>query len=139
MRLLCVGRHAFLSEHLCRFFGDIGEQCESVVGVHAAPLSAAVFEPHVVIVDSDLLSPSVLDAWSRDVALHEVPVLAVSLTHRPGECASVDLSGLAGVIYLPSLQPADAISLLRGARRPRGVDIPPGTDVSARRVAAVQH
>ena len=139
MRLLCVGRHAFLSEHLCRFFGDIGEQCESVVGVHAAALSAAVFEPHVVIVDSGLLSPSVLDAWSRDAALHDVPVLAVSLTHRPGECASAELSGLAGVIYLPSVQPADAIALLQGARRPRGVDIPPGTDVSARRDAAVQH
>ena len=139
MRLLCVGRHAFLSEHLCRFFGDIGEQCESVVGVCAAPLSAAAFEPHIVIVDSDLLSPSVLDAWSRDAALHEVPVLAVSLTRRPGECASAEMSGLAGVIYLPSLQPGDAISLLQGARRPRGVDIPPGTDVSARQVTAVQY
>ena len=138
MRLLCVGRHAFLSEHLCRFFGDIGEQCESVVGVSAAALFAAAFEPHVVIVDSGLLSPAVLDAWSLDAALHDVPVLAVSLTHRPDECVSAELSGLAGVIYLPSLEPADAISLLQGARRPRGVDVPLGTDVSARRPAAVQ-
>lgn len=139
MRVLCVGRHAYLSEHLCRLFREVGAQCEPAVGVDAAPVLAASFEPHLLVAESDLLSPAVLDAWSRDSALHEVPVLAVSLTRRPEECASADLSGLAGVIYLPSLQRADALALLQGACRPRGVGVPLGTVVSAPRPAAVPH
>ena len=139
MRLLCVGRHEYLSEHLCRLFSELGAQCEPAVGVNAAPPLAASFEPHLVVAESDLLSPAVLDAWSRDGALHEVPVLAVSLTHRPGECAAAELSGLAGVIYLPSLERSDALALLQAARRPRGVDVPFGTVESALRLAAVPH
>ena len=139
MRLLCVGRHEYLSEHLCRLFRELGAQCEPAVGVNAASVLAASFEPHLVVAESDLLSPAVLDVWSRDSALHEVPVLAVSLTHHPEECASAEMSGLAGVIYLPSLDRADALALLQGARRPRGVDVPLGTGVSAPRPAAVPH
>jgi hypothetical protein len=139
MRLLCIGRHEFLSEHLCRFFREAGAQCEPVVGVGAAPRLAASFEPHLVVAESDLLNPAVLDTWSRAAALRDVPVLAVSLTHRGDECPSAELSGLAGVIYLPSLDRADAASLLQIAWRPRGVDAPPGTGVSVRRPAAVQH
>jgi hypothetical protein len=137
MRLLCVGRHEYLSEHLCRLFREMGAQCEPAVGVNAAPVLAASFEPHLVVAESDLLSPVVLDAWSRDDALHEVPVLAVSLTRRPEECVSAELSGLAGVIYLPCLERADALALLKGAWRPRGVGVPLGTNVSAPRPAAV--
>ena len=129
MRLLCIGRHAFLSDHLSRYFRELGGQCEPVVGVTTAPDRARAFEPHLVVVESDLLTPAVLDVWSHDPALHEVPVLAVSLTHRPEECASVELSGLAGVIYLPSLGRGDAISLLRAACPPRGVDLPLDADL----------
>ena len=139
MRLLCVGRHAYLSEHLCRLFGELGVECEPVVGVSAASALAASFEPHLVVAESDLLSPAVLDAWSGDRALHDVPVLAVSLRHRPDECVSAELSGLAGVIYLPSLSRADALALLEGARRPRGVNAPFGAVVSAPGTAAVSH
>lgn len=139
MRLLCVGRHVYLSEHLCRLFGEWGVQCEPVVGVAAVAGLAASFEPHLVVAESELLSPAVLDAWSQDRALHSVPVLAVSLTRRPEECASAELSGLAGVIYLPSLTRADALALLEGARRPRGVSIPFGAVVSAPQTAAASH
>jgi hypothetical protein len=139
MRLLCIGRHEFLSEHLCRVFREAGAQCEPVVGVGAAPMLAASFEPHLVVAESDLLNPVVLDAWSRADALCDVPVLAVSLTHRGEECPSAELSGLAGVIYLPSLDRADAASLLQLAWRPRGVDVPAGAIVSARRPTAVQY
>lgn len=137
MRLLCVGRHVYLSEHLCRYFSQLGVQCQSAVGVEAVLAAAAGFEPHLVVVESELLSPSVLDAWSGDDALHDIPVLAVSLRNRPEECASVELSGIAGVVYLPALEPTDAMALLQGARRPRGVVVPPGTGVSAPRTAAV--
>jgi hypothetical protein len=136
MRLLCVGRHAFLSEHLCRFFSDLGAQCESVVGATGAVASARTFEPHLVIAEYDLLSPGVMDAWSQSDALHDVPVLAVSLTRRPEECLPPELCGLAGVIYLPALDRADAQSLLDLARRPRGVEIPPLALVSAARESA---
>ena len=126
MRLLCVGRHEYLSEHLCRLFGALDVQCEFATGVLAAPMAAAHFEPDVVVADGDLLSPGVLEAWSRDEALQEVPVLAVSLTRRPEEYTPVELSGIAGVIYLPNLKACDALSLLRAASRPRGVVAPEG-------------
>lgn len=129
MRLLCIGRHQYLSEHLCRFFGTDDVQCESATGVSAAPLAAAHFEPHLIVADGDLLNPSVLEAWSRDDALHHVPVLAVSLTRRPEEYTSAELSGIAGVIYLPHLKADEAMALLQGACRPRGVDVP--TDAHA--------
>ena len=139
MRLLCVGRHEYLSEHLCRLFGTLDVQCRSATGVSAAPLAAAHFEPHLVVADGDLLNQSVLDAWSRDDALQEVPVLAVSLTRRPDEYTSAELSGIAGVIYLPSLKSGDALALLHGACRPRGVDVPTGAHAAAPHLAPVIH
>jgi hypothetical protein len=137
--MLCIGRHEFLSEHLCRFFSDAGTQCEPVVGVADAMKAACTFEPHVIIAQSDLLSPAVLDAWSRESALADVPVLAVSLTRRPEESISVDVGGLAGAIYLPTLQRADARALLERARRPRGVDIPPDALPSVALQSAAAH
>ncbi|MEO8621190.1 MAG: hypothetical protein ABI625_08995 [bacterium] len=88
--------------------------------------------------ESALLSPAVLDSWSHDGALRDVPVLAVSLTHRGDEYPSVELSGLAGVIYLPSLDRDAAATLLQTAWRQRGVDVPFGSFVPARRTAAAQ-
>ncbi len=124
MRLLCIGRHQFLSEHLCRFFSDLGSDCEPVVGIANALAVGSTFEPHLVIAESDLLSPAVLEAWSRETVLAGVPVLAVSLTRRPEESIPADLCGLAGVIYLPTLDRASVMALLEGASRPRGVDVP---------------
>ena len=139
MRLLCVGRHEYLSEHLCRLFGALDVQCESATGACAAPLVAAHFEPHLVVADGDLLNPAVLDAWSRDGALQDVPVLAVSLTRRPEEYTSAELSGIAGVIYLPNLKAADAMALLQGAWRPRGVEVPTGAHLVPLHQAPVIH
>jgi DNA-binding response OmpR family regulator len=137
MRLLCVGRHEYLSDHLCRYFGALGVQCEAAVGIAGAHTVARDFEPHLVIADCDLLNPAVLEAWSREPALHDVPVLAVSLTRRPEESMPAELCGLAGVIYLPTLDRAGALALLHGARRPLGVDMPSGaTFASPRQTAA---
>ena len=124
MRLLCIGRHQFLSEHLCRFFSDLGSDCEPVVGIANALPVASTFEPHLVIAECDLLSPAILEAWSRESVLTGVPVLAVSLTRRPEENVRADLCGLAGVVYLPTLDRESALALLAGVRRPRGVDAP---------------
>lgn len=125
MRVLCVGRHAFLSEHLCRVFRDAGADCEPVVGAPEALRRASELEPHAVICDCDLITPALLDSWARDPSLSQVPVLAVSLTRRPEESAPAELNGLAAVIYLPSIEREQVVALLAGLRRPRGVTTPP--------------
>jgi DNA-binding response OmpR family regulator len=125
MRVLCVGRHAFLSEHLCRVFRDAGAECEPAVGAADALQRAAQLEPHAVVCDCDLITPSLLDSWAGEPALGQVPVLAVSLTRRPEESAPADLSGLAAVIYLPSIDREQIMGLLAGLHRPRGVAAPP--------------
>lgn len=123
MRVLCVSRHQFLSEHLCRYFGELGATCEGVVGISDVVPAAADFEPHLVVSDHDLVTPVLLDQWLREPALANVPVLAVSLTRRPDEgMSSVD--GAAGAIYLPGLDRETARALLTAAYRPRGVDLP---------------
>ena len=124
MRVLCVGRHAFLSEHLCRFFEAAGAECEPAVGAADALRRAAAFEPHVVVSDCDLITPAMLESWTSEPALADVPVLAVSLTRRPEESAPLDVRGLAAVIYLPALEKEQAASLLDGLFRPRGVTAP---------------
>ena len=139
MRMLCVGRHEFLSEHLCRYFRDFGAHCEPVVGTADTIAAARAFEPHLVIADSDLLTAAVLEAWAQDGSLRDVPVVAVSLTRRPEEAVSADMSGLAGVIYLPALHRADVLALLEGVRRPGGVDVPAGAMRPAPRQSAAIH
>jgi chemotaxis response regulator CheB len=124
MRVLCVGRHAFLSEHLCRYFRDAGAECEPAVGAAEVMSMAARFEPHVVVSDCDLITPSLLDSWTKEPALADVPVLAVSLTRRPEESAPADLCGLAAVVYLPALGREQASALLASVHKPRGVSAP---------------
>jgi hypothetical protein len=131
MRVLCVGRHAFLSEHICRVFRDAGAECEPAVGAAEVGRKAAEFEPHIVVSDSDLLTPALLDSWSAEPALANVPVLAVSLTHRPELSAPATLSGSAAVLYLPSLETAQVAALLAAAHRPRGVPAPADWRVTA--------
>lgn len=131
MRVLCAGRHAFLSEHLCRVFGDAGAECEPAVGATEMLRKAAEFEPHLVVSDYDLLTTGLLDAWANDPALVEVPVLAVSLTRRPDDSSPVEAAGLAAVIYLPSLDAHRAASLLSALHRPRGVTAPDNWRIDA--------
>ena len=124
MRLLCVGRHAYLSEHLCRYFRGLGADCEAAVGAMDALRIATQYEPHVVVCDCDLITPALLDEWATEPRLAEVPLLAVSLTRRPEELPPVELLGVAGVLYLPALERAQILALLAGAHRRRGV-VPP--------------
>jgi molybdopterin-guanine dinucleotide biosynthesis protein A len=126
-----VGRHAFLSEHLCRVFSDAGADCEPVVGAAEALRRASELEPHAVVCDCDLITPALLDSWAAEAALAQVPVLAVSLTRRPEESMPADLCGLAAVIYLPSIEREHIVTLLAGLPRARGVTAPPAWRMSA--------
>ena len=137
MRVLCVGRHVFLSEHLCRLFSELGAECAPAVGTADAVNVAEDFEPQVVVADCELLSTTVLDGWSVAPSLCDVSVLAVSLTRRPEETVAPDLCGTAAVIYLPGLDRAQAASLLVGARRPRGVVMPAGAALPVAQPASV--
>jgi hypothetical protein len=113
-----VGRHAFLSEHLCRYFREAGAECESAVGAAEVLPMAARCEPQVVVADYDVLSPALLDAWAREPMLADIPVLAVSLTRRPEETLPSNMDGTAAVVYLPSLDREKAAALLASVHRP---------------------
>jgi hypothetical protein len=126
MRLLCVGRHAYLSEHLCRYFRELGAECAAAVGASDAHMVARHFEPHVVVCDCDLITPALLDEWGVAPSLSDVPLVAVSLTRRPEEMPPLEVLGVAGVLYLPALESAQVKALLAGAHRRRGVMPPVG-------------
>lgn len=130
MRVLCVGRHAYLSEHLCRYFSELGAECEPATGLDESCRAASRFEPHVVVSESDLLTASMLDSWLQEPALADVPVLAVSLTRRPEESGPPSSVDVAGTIYLPALDRGQARALLEAAYRPRGVQLPANLPVS---------
>jgi hypothetical protein len=124
MRVLCVGRHAFLSEHLCRVCGNAGAECEPAVGAAEALRKAVEFEPHVVVSDSTLVTRALLDSWTAEPALADVPVLAVSLTRRPDDAPTPEPSDQIPVLYLPALEREQLMALLTSLHRPRGIAAP---------------
>ena len=79
-----------------------------------------------VICDYDVLAAIAPDAWAASPLLSSTPVIAVSLTRRhPGEAHLLDVNGLAGFFYLPTLELEDARRVLAGIRRKRGAINPP--------------
>lgn len=124
MRVLCVGRHRFLSEHLCRFFGELGMATVPAVGLDDAMGLTSAVEPDVIVCDYDLLATARLDDWERHAQASHVPVIAVSLTRHPGEAHLLDVNGIAGFLYLPTLQGEDARRVLSAVARTRGVTPP---------------
>ena len=115
MRVLCIGRHQFLSAHLCRFFEALGTQASGIVGLQGAGNAAASADTDVVICDYDLLATVSLESWERDPLLSRLPVIAVSLTRRPHEVHALDVNGIAGFLYLPTLDRDHAIRVLGAA------------------------
>ena len=115
MRVLCVGRHEYLSAHLCRFFEALGIETTPVVGLQAAIDVAATCQPEAVICEYDLLATIPLDSWERDPLLARLPVIAVSLTRRPHEEHLLDVNGIAGFLYLPRLDRDHALRMLEAA------------------------
>lgn len=136
MRVLCVGRHPYLTEHFCRFFERLGLETIPSVGLSGATAAVGAGELDAVICDYDLLATMPLERWERDPALSGVPVIAVSLTRHPGEAHLLDVNGIAGFLYLPTLEPEHATRLLAAVRPKRdGINPPvlpwPGTTSAA--------
>jgi len=128
MRLLCVGRHQYLSEHLCRTFQAFGVSAVPCVGTAGAVQLAATCRPDAVVCEYELLATAPLRDWEADPVLSNVPVIAVSLTRSPGEAHLMDVNAIAGFLYLPSLRAEDAYRVLAAAcaRGPRPVTAPTG-------------
>ena len=125
MRALCIGRHPFLSEHLCRFFESLGVESIPCVGIKEAANLVPAHEPDAIICDYDLLATMSLGDWEQDPTLSHVPVIAVSLTRHPGEAHLLDINGIAGFLYLPTLDREDARRLLAAIRPTRTRIDPP--------------
>jgi len=123
MQALCVGRHAFLADHISAFFRAIGLNAEPAVGLDAALREARRRGPDLVVCDYDLLTPAWLGIWKRDELVSGTPVVAVSLTRRPEEVNLGALVGVTDFLYLPTL---DRENALRVIGRPRPVSPPPG-------------
>jgi hypothetical protein len=80
--------------------------------------------PDSVICEYDLLATISLPRWKDDPVLARVPLIAVSLTRHPGEAHLLDISGIAGFLYLPTLERDDALRLLAAVQQKRVGMIP---------------
>jgi hypothetical protein len=125
MRALCVGRHQFLSEHFCRFFEALELEAIPCVGTRQAIDLVRDVRPDVVICDYDLLATASLTQWEHDPTFAATPVIAVSLSRQPTEAHLLDINGIAGFLYLPTLHADDAHRLLAAVRRKNGGIAPP--------------
>ena len=123
MQALCVGRHAFLADHISAFFRAIGLVAEPAVGLDAALTEAKRRGPDLVVCDYDLLTSAWLNAWKRDELVCGIPLVAVSLTRRPEEVNLGSIEGVIDFLYLPTL---DRENALRVIGRARPVAPPPG-------------
>jgi len=120
LRALCVARHSFLSEHIARYFADMGLATTDAVGLDSAAKAAKAVSPDVVICDYDVLAAIPLQEWEDDVLLSNTPIIAVSLTRNAEELQLLEANGIAGFLYLPTLEQAPALRILRAAAaRPR--------------------
>ena len=126
MVVLCVARHLYLAQHLARVLAQAGAATRSAVGLDEARLGAADCSPDVVVADYDLLATLPLNEWERDDILSRRPVIAVSLTRRPGESNALDVNGIAGCLYLPELGAPGVLRVLQAAADRVAVRAPNG-------------
>jgi DNA-binding NarL/FixJ family response regulator len=93
----------------------MGVATSNAVGLDSALEKAAKYSPDVVICDYDLLATIPLEKWEHDDLLSKTPVIAVSLTRHAEELHLLDINGIAGFLYLPTLQQEPALRILRAA------------------------
>jgi hypothetical protein len=115
LRALCIARHCFLSEHIARYFADMGVVTTNAVGLDSAVEAVGDNSPDLLICDYDVLANVPLERWEQDSLLSRTPVIAVSLTRHAEELRLFDINGIAGFLYLPTLQQKPALQILRDA------------------------
>jgi len=115
LRALCIARHSYLSEHIARYFAEMGIVTTNAVGLDSAVRIAGEVSPDVVICDYDVLATFSLEMWEHDRMLSNTPVIAVSLTRHAEELHLLDVNGIAGFLYLPTLEQAPALRILHAA------------------------
>ena len=115
LRALCIARHSFLSEHIARYFAQMGIATTNAVGLDSAGKAAAQAAPDVVICDYDVLASIPLKEWEHDILLSSTPVIAVSLTRHAEELHLLEANGIAGFLYLPTLEQVPALRILHAA------------------------
>ena len=87
----------------------------NAVGLDSAAESVGDTAPDVVICDYDVLANLPLERWERNPLLAKIPVIAVSLTRHAQELHILDVDGIAGFLYLPTLQRGAALQILNAA------------------------
>ena len=115
MLVLCVARHLYLAQHLARVLEQAGAATRSAVGFSDAREIAANCHPDVIAAEYDLLATLPYRVWEEDEVLSRRPVVAVSLTRRPGESNALDKNGIGGYLYLPEVGATMVLRMLRAA------------------------
>lgn len=115
IRALCIARHCFLSEHIARYFAQMGIITTTAVGLDSAAESVGDIAPDVVICDYDVLANVPLERWEHNTLLSKTPVIAVSLTRHAEELHLLEVNGIAGFLYLPTLEQKPALQILSAA------------------------
>ena len=121
---MCIGRHPFLSEHLARFFGNLGVDVIPCVGFGEAARRAAQDRPDAVACDYDLLASVSPSSLTENPVFSQVPIIAVSLTRHRSEAHLAATGGIAGFMYLPTIDAEGAQRVLAAVRQ-RTVGINP--------------
>jgi hypothetical protein len=93
----------------------MGINTSDAVGLDSALVVAAGNAPDVIICDYDVLATLPLEKWEHDMLLSRTPVIAVSLTRHAEELHLLDVNGIAGFLYLPTLEQAPALRILHAA------------------------
>ena len=117
VNVLCIARHPYIAQHLARFFARVGVLTEYAVGLQDGAKQAHECHPDAVICEYDLLATLPLGPWEQDEPLSHLPIIAVSLTRRPGEGHLLDVNNIAGFLYLPALSDEHAHQVLEAATR----------------------
>jgi hypothetical protein len=98
-RVLCIGRHRYLSEHVARLFDGFGLDSCLAVGLTEAAAVSGTF--HAILCDYDLLEPLTEEEW------HELPLLVIdrlvvySMNRRFDEVPPLAVRGAIRFLYLP--------------------------------------
>jgi DNA-binding NarL/FixJ family response regulator len=98
----------------------MGIATTNAVGLDSAAEAVGDVAPDVVICDYDVLADVPLERWEHNPLLAKTPVIAVSLTRHAEELHLLDITGIAGFLYLPTLEEATAVQMLKAAaKRPK--------------------